>query len=130
MSTEDKLKSFILERYDSISEFSRKCGIHNSTVSSILANGIETGTLKNILKICKTLHISADELAKGNIVSTFDKKTTEDTTEIMDILEIAKQQLLSNRALMFNGKPADEESIKSILSAMEIGMEMAKRKGE
>ena len=29
---------------------------------------------------------------------------------------------------MFNGKPADAESINSILEAMEIGMEIAKRK--
>ena len=130
MSTEDKLKNLILERYSSISEFSRKCDLSNTTVDSILKRGIHKSTLDKVMSICKTLHISADELYKGNIVSTFDKKTTEDTTEIMDILEIAKQQLLSNRALMFNGKPADEESIQSILSAMEIGMEMAKRKGE
>ena len=31
---------------------------------------------------------------------------------------------------MFNGKPADEESIQSILDAMEVGMEIARRKSE
>ena len=128
MRTEEKLKDLIIERYDSISEFSRKCGLSNTTIVSILKRGIHKSTLQNVMIICKTLHISADELYKGNIVDNYDNTPTENN-DVMDILEIAKQQLLSNKALMFNGKPADEESIQSILSAMEIGIEMAKRKG-
>lgn len=31
---------------------------------------------------------------------------------------------------MFNGKPADEESIQSILSAMEVGIALANKKNK
>lgn len=40
------------------------------------------------------------------------------------------EQLLKQPGLMFEGKPASQESIDSILSAMQIGMEMAKKKNK
>lgn len=39
-------------------------------------------------------------------------------------------ELLQQDGLMFDGKPADEEDIQSIISAMEIGLEMAKKKSK
>lgn len=129
MNIEDKLKNMILEKYGSLLAFSRACGIPNSTINSFLSRGIGTASLSNILKVCETLHISADELSKGRIVSNF---TINDSkpTDILDILADAKSQLLNNEALMFNGKPADEESIQSILSAMEVGIALANKKNK
>jgi transcriptional regulator with XRE-family HTH domain len=126
MSTEDKLRYIIKERYGSVNNFAEVCGLPSSTVSSILYRGIGTATLSNIMTICKVLNINADDLATGNFGDEDDFKRI----DIVDILAEAKQQLLFNKALMFNGKPADEESIQSILSAMEVGMEIARRKKE
>jgi DNA-binding Xre family transcriptional regulator len=131
MTIEEKLKDLILERYSSIREFTIKIDMSYSTVDSILKRGIQNATISNILKICDALHISADALANGEIVPLYKKHPSkEEPQDVADILAFAKQQLLSNKALMFNGKPADEESIQSILSAMEVGIEIAKRKGK
>ena len=129
MTIENRLKDLILDQYSSIREFTIKIDMAYSTLDSIFKRGIQNATLSNILKICDALHISADALANGEIEYTIDpvKKETHDITQI---LANTKRQLLTDHALMFNGKPADEESIQSILDAMEIGMEIARRKAE
>ena len=127
MSTEDHLKELILCRYGSLNCFCEKTGIPNSTIGSILKRGVLNAKVENVITICNALNISADSLAEGKIVHNYDKPAPK-TQEVTDILEQVKLQLLDNEGLMFNGKPADQESINSILSAMEIGIEIAKRK--
>ena len=53
-----------------------------------------------------------------------------DKRDILDIISSTKAELLSKEGLMFDGDPASPEAIESILSAMEIGMEMAKKKNK
>lgn len=53
-----------------------------------------------------------------------------DKRDILDIISSTKAELLSQEGLMFDGDPASPEAIQSILSAMEIGMEMAKKKNK
>lgn len=53
-----------------------------------------------------------------------------DKRDILDIISSTKAELLSQEGLMFDGDPASPEAIESILNAMEIGMEMAKRKNK
>ena len=50
--------------------------------------------------------------------------------EIEEILQQTKDKLTSQEGLMFDGDPASPEAIESILNAMEIGMEMAKKKNK
>lgn len=126
MNVEKELKRLIIERYGSLLAFSRACDVPNSTINSFLTRGIGTATLSNIFKVCDALNISADELSRGRIVSTFSIKNNQ-PTDIVDILANAKIQLLNHEALMFNGKPADEEAIQSILSAMEVGIALANK---
>ena len=56
--------------------------------------------------------------------------TLRDEKDIEKILNQTRDQLLSQEGLMFDGKPASQESIDSILSAMQIGMELAKKKNK
>lgn len=53
-----------------------------------------------------------------------------DKRDILDIISSTKAELLSQEGLMFDGDPASPEAIESILNAMEIGMEMAKKKNK
>lgn len=53
-----------------------------------------------------------------------------DYKDIEKVLEDAKDQLLNSEGLMFDGKPATQEEIQQILDAMQIGLEMAKRKNK
>ena len=132
MTTEEKLKELILTRYDSLREFTIQTDIAYSTFDSIMRRGIQNATINNVLKICNALNISADALAKGEIIpiSAYPTETKSKPRDVADILERTNRELLNNDGLMFNGKVADPESIDSILSAMEIGIEMAKRKNK
>jgi len=56
--------------------------------------------------------------------------TSRDERDIEKILENTRNQLLNQEGLMFDGKPASPEAIDSILSAMRVGMEMAKEKNK
>lgn len=53
-----------------------------------------------------------------------------DKRDILDIISSTKAELLSQEELMFDGDPASPEAIESIINAMEIGMEMAKKKNK
>ena len=55
--------------------------------------------------------------------------THKDEKDIKEILS-STEQLLKQDGLMFDGQPASPEAIDSILSAMQIGMEMAKKKNK
>lgn len=57
------------------------------------------------------------------------KLTKKDEKDIGKILS-GTEQLLKQEGLMFDGDPASPEAIDSILSAMQVGMEMAKKKNK
>ena len=56
--------------------------------------------------------------------------TPPDEKDIEKIIEHTREQLLSQEGLMFDGDPASPEAVDSILAAMQIGMEMAKKKNK
>ena len=56
--------------------------------------------------------------------------TARDERDIEKILNQTRDQLLSQDGLMFDGEPASPEAVESILSAMQIGMELAKKKNK
>lgn len=66
-----------------------------------------------------------DEPEKGGSVLT-----PKDERDIEKILNNTREQLLTQEGLMFDGMPASQEAIDSILSAMRVGMEMAKEKNK
>lgn len=68
MSIEEKLKEYILAHYKSIREFTKDAGMPYSTVDGVLKRGIANSSIGNVIKICKTLNISADELSHNRIV--------------------------------------------------------------
>lgn len=55
---------------------------------------------------------------------------SKDTRDIEKILAQTREQLTTQEGLMFDGEPASPEAIDSILSAMQVGMEMAKLKNK
>jgi len=129
MAIEEKLKELILSRYNSIREFAIDIDIPYTTIVSIFKRGIGNSSVTNVIKISKALGISVDELANGNIVPIRSyKKPTERIFEVSEILEDVKDQLSHLDSLTFDGKPVNKDSIDSIVDAMDIGVEMAKRK--
>lgn len=70
MTIEEQLKSLMIEKSGSVNKFSRECGVATSTVATIFTRGVNNANAKNIIKICKHLGISANELLEGRIVKS------------------------------------------------------------
>lgn len=72
MTIEEKLKALMVEKAGSVNKFAHDSGLSTSTVATMFTRGINKTNVNTIIKICQGLHISADELAKGRIVSVVD----------------------------------------------------------
>lgn len=129
MDVEKKLKQFILSRYKSIREFTQVVDISYSTMDSILRRGIGNSSVNNIIKICRTLNISMDKLANGEIEPLdYSIPVTGSYTDIEDIMREVRFRLTTADELTLNSKPLSSDNIESIITAAEISVEMVKRK--
>ena len=128
MSIEEKLKGLILTRYRSLREFTQEIDMPYQTMDSILKRGADKASISNIIKICKALDISADELANGNIVPNSLRHTMLEMTEVIDILDFMKFNLLERSDLTIEGIPADADDLQFLSNGITIIMEMLKKR--
>lgn len=128
MSIEEKLKGLILTRYRSLREFTNAIDMPYQTMDSILKRGVDKASISNIIKICKALDISADELANGNLVPSSLRHSTLEMTEIIDILDFVKFNLLERADLTIEGIPADEGDLQLLSDGLTITMELLKKR--
>lgn len=107
----------------------KELGFSNGSISKWRNS---TPTYERLQKVADYFGVSVEYLMTGEDSS--DKKevtlTPRDERDIEKILDQTKEQLLSQEGLMFDGKPASPEAIDSILSAMQVGMELAKKKNK
>ena len=101
--------------------------VSQATVSN-WCKGIKMPRMSKIDMICEFFSIQRSELL--NESESTSSLTARDTRDIEKILEQTREQLTSQEGLMFDGDPASPEAIDSILSDMQIGMEMAKKKNK
>ena len=139
MTTEEKLKNYILERYKSVREFTIENDIPYSTLDSVFKRGIDNSSVGVIFKICKALNISPDSLAEGEIVPRIQTPTdyivNSDGNEILievkedidDILTDTKKRLLAYQDLLLEGKPVKKKEINTIINGIDISLEMVKK---
>ena len=128
MTTEEKLKELILSRYHSIREFTFAIDMPYTTLDSIFRRGIGNSGVNNVIKICKALRISTDDLANGEIVPIAAPEPKH--IEVVDVLDEIKERLSDSETVTLNGKPIDQSGIESIIDAMDVGVEMVKRKNK
>ena len=129
MTTEEKLRHLILSKYKSIREFTLEADIPYTTMDSILRRGVGNSSVDNIIKVCNTLRISVDALARGEIQYYIETMST-DTIDIKDIIADAKAKLSTSDHLIVDGKIIDIEYTEPIISALDIGYEMVKQKSK
>lgn len=108
----------------SINQLEKELGFARSSISKFKNN---SPSIEKVTLIANHLGVSIDSLTGKSGEPALTRKDERDITKI---LEKTKETLLSQEGLMFDGNPASEEAIQSILSAMEIGMEMAKKKNK
>lgn len=113
------------------SDLVEKTGISKGALSSYLS-GRYIPKQNNIYLIAKALDVSEAWLMGADVPMERNEPslTKKDEKDIEKILESTKEQLLSQEGLMFDGEPATPEAVESILSAMEVGMEMVKKKNK
>ena len=128
---EDKLKAIIIDRYGSMVEFAKAIDIPNPTLASIMSRGIHRANVTNIIKICKALGISTDELAKNKIVPvTIDPKNELQMKELRDILKYYKMNLKAYEGCTIDGCPSDKTDAEILLDAMDLALDFIKRHKE
>lgn len=128
--------------YEVFEQLLQKCGVTpyrvakeagvTQTALSNWKSGRSTPTTKTLQKIADYFGVTIDYLMTGDISEESHEKklTPKDEKDIEKILEQTREQLMNQEGLMFDGDPASPEAIDSILSAMQIGMELAKKKNK
>ncbi len=110
-------------------KISKETGVSQSTLSD-WKRGVSTPKQDKLKKIADYFGVSLEYLMTGKEESEKEPKLKpKDEKEIKEILANT-EQLLKQEGLMFDGDPASPEAIESILSAMQVGMELAKKKNK
>lgn len=127
MSVEDNLKDLILERYGSMIEFSKKIGMANSTVATILNRGVHKASIANVIKICEELDISADALANDKIIPNSKKQDfLQSPTELDEIISIAKLNIIAYD-ITIDGEKVDKDIKEMLVDVLELSSEFIKK---
>ena len=117
-------------------ELASRLGYKSKTTIAKIENGTNDIVQSKVTEFAKVLDTTPAYLMgwtqlDGNVVNEKEPELpARDEKDIAKILEQTKEQLLSQEGLMFDGDPASPEAINSILDAMQIGMEMAKKKNK
>lgn len=127
MSIEEKLKEYILAHYKSIREFTKKVDMPYTTVDGILKRGIANSSIGNVLKICKALNISADELANEKIVPLNKEPTNHFyISEIPEMVEYMRNNPEEFYDLTIDGKQLENIEWETMLNSITLSIEFVR----
>ena len=109
----------------------KETGLTTATISNWKA-GRYTPKADKLQKIADYFGVTIEYLMTGENSSEVPSPTltARDERDVEKILENTRNQLMNQEGLMFDGKPVRPDAIESILSAMRVGMEMAKEKNK
>lgn len=124
MSIEEKLKKYILSNYKSVREFVQIAGIPYTTLDGILKRGVANASIGNVLKICKALQISADELGNGKIIPLTDKDCF--PTDLQNYVNYMRSNM-SDFQVSIDNKILTKDEYHVLFDGIELSIEMIKR---
>ena len=129
MGIYDNIKIACKQNNLSINKLEKELGFARSSISKFNTN---TPSIDKVVMVANRLNVSVDFLMSGknNDTDTKQELTKREENDISKILQSTKEQLMNQEGLMFDGVPATQEAIDSIISAMQIGMEMARIKNK
>lgn len=126
MTLLDRVKELCKKKNISQGKMEKEIGISNGASSKWKTS---SPSMEVLQKLSEYFSVTVDYLMTGEN-SNESKLTKRDERDIEKIIEATRQQLISQEGLMFDGEPASPEAIDSIISAMRVGMEMAKEKNK
>lgn len=129
MGLYERIRDIAKTKGYSVNRLEQELGFARSSISKFNRN---TPSAEKIQQIADFLNVSVDYLLNGKEVAEPKEQslTAKDEKDIEKILKQTEERLLSQEGLMFDGKPASQDSIDSIISVMRVGMEMAKAKNK
>lgn len=131
MTIEEKLKSIIIERYGNVATFNKKIDMANSTFATIMKNGIHKANVSSIIKICKELDISADELANDRIVpNRVRSQTKSHITELSELVKYAKMNFSAYSDITLDGKTLTNSELNTFIDLLDFSIELIRRNRE
>lgn len=125
MNTGEKIKQLRIAKGLSQEQLGALIGVKKAAIHKY-----ETGLVVNLKKT--TISKLAEALGTSPAY-LFDEDThaaTKQEKDIDKIIDQMREQLVNEEGLMFDGEPATPEAIESILSAMKIGVAMAKEENK
>jgi len=102
----------------------------NKYAVSTWCNGTRLPRMDKVELLAQYFKISRSDLMEEKSQDNSFSLTARDERDIEKIINQTREKLVSQEGLMFDGDPASPEAIDSILSAMQIGMELAKKKNK
>lgn len=127
-SLENSLKELVIEKYGSVTAFTTKIEMSNSTFVSIIRRGVNNANINNIVKICNELNISAEALANGQILpADVQPNNSGKFTEVNDLLSYVKINILTTENISINGEPLTNNEKQMLVDAFELSCEMIRR---
>ena len=120
-------------------EVADKVGVSEGTISRWESGEIANMKRGAIASLAKVLQLSPNSImgwdddeqeSAAPASDNLPDLTPKDEREITRMMDDMKEKLMQEEGLMFDGQPASPESIQSILDAMQIGMEMAKKRNK
>lgn len=131
MGLYERIRDVAKSKGYSINRLEQELGFARSSINKFNKN---KPSIDKLQQIADLLDVTVDCLMNSqeeiNSKSREGSLTPKDERDIEKILEQTKKQLLTQEGLMFDGDFATPEAIDSIISAMQIGMEMAKKKNK
>ena len=137
MTIEESLKKLILERYGSVSEFTRRIDLPRTTIASVFSRGINNSSVTTIVKISKALGISADALAENKIV--FYEDIIEDDVEhysdnskelniveVRDIIKDMRTRMMSADVVTVDGQLLSDENRQKVADIIDKSIDLVK----
>lgn len=125
----DRIKALCKQKGVTITGTEKELGFARGSLCKV---DINKPSMERVNKLADYFGVSVEYLMTGETPE--EKKdvtlTRRDELDIEKILDQTREQLLSQEGLMFDGQPASPEAVESILSAMQVGMELAKKKNK
>lgn len=121
MTITERIKQLCDEKETTFAAVERACDLSNGSIRRWEENKPSVDKLE---KIADHFNVSIDYLlGKTNKRSILSEK---DEKDIAKDIEELKKKLKTSEGLMFDGEPASEEAIQSVLDAMSFGVRQAK----
>ena len=127
MTLKERIKDLCKKRGISMNKLEEELGFGKGYISKL---GTSQPNVNKLQQIADFFSVSLDYLMSGYNAEDNESKLKPKDEKDISVILANTEQLLKQEGLMFDGNPASPEAIDSILSAMQVGMEMAKKKNK